>query len=44
MIKIGITGSMASGKSTVAKLMSRGKYPIFNADKIVGDIYKKKFI
>ena len=42
MIKIGITGSLASGKSTVAKLMSRGRYPIFSADKIVGDIYKKK--
>ena len=42
MIKIGITGSLASGKSTVAKLMSRGRYPIFSADKLVGYIYKKK--
>ncbi len=42
MIKIGITGSLASGKSTVAKLISRGRYPIFNADKTVADLYKKK--
>ena len=42
MIKIGITGSLASGKTTVAKLMSGNKYPIFNADKIVRSIYHKK--
>ena len=41
MIKIGITGSVASGKSTVAKILSRGIYPIFSADKIVKKIYKK---
>ena len=35
MIKIGVTGSLASGKSTVAKFISRGKYPLFNADDIV---------
>ncbi len=42
MIKIGITGSLASGKTTVAKLMSRNKYPIFNADKTVKNLYTKK--
>ena len=42
MIKIGITGSLASGKSTVAKLISRNKYPIFNADNVVKTLYKKK--
>ena len=42
MIKIGITGSLASGKSTVAKLMSRNKYPIFSADKTVKALYKKR--
>ena len=42
MIKIGITGSLASGKSTVAKLISRNRYPIFSADKAVKDLYKKK--
>ena len=42
---IGITGSIASGKSTVAKLMARKKYPLFSADKIVINLYKnKKFI
>ena len=42
MIKIGITGSLASGKSTVAKLISRNKYPIFSADRVVKNIYKKR--
>tara|TARA_Y100000590_G_scaffold33488_1_gene36716 strand:- start:4454 stop:5020 length:567 start_codon:yes stop_codon:yes gene_type:complete len=42
MIKIGITGSLASGKSTVAKLISRNKHPIFSADKAVRALYKKK--
>tara|TARA_A100001011_G_C14280235_1_gene831254 strand:+ start:1011 stop:1562 length:552 start_codon:yes stop_codon:yes gene_type:complete len=43
MIKIGITGSIASGKSTVAKMISGKKYPIFDADYKVREIYKKKF-
>ena len=42
MIKIGITGSLASGKSTVTKLMSKKKYPIFDADKVVANFYKRK--
>ena len=42
MIKIGITGSLASGKSTVAKLISRNRHPIFSADKAVRDLYKKR--
>jgi len=42
MIKIGITGSLASGKSTVARLISRNKYPIFSADNIVKNLYKKR--
>ena len=41
MIKIGITGSLASGKSTVAKLISRNRYPIFSADEVVKALYKK---
>jgi len=45
MIIIGITGSIASGKSTVAKLIAKKKYPLFSADKIVLDLYKNsKFI
>ena len=42
MIKIGVTGSLASGKSTVVKLISKRKYPIFDADKIVSNLYKKR--
>ncbi len=42
MIKIGITGSLASGKSTVARLISRNKYPIFSADYAVRTLYKKR--
>ena len=45
MIVIGITGSIASGKSTVAELIAEKKYPLFNADKIVLNLYKNnKFI
>ena len=45
MIKIGITGSLASGKSTVAKYISSSKYPLFSADKVVQKIYNRdKFI
>ncbi|MDB9760975.1 dephospho-CoA kinase [Pelagibacteraceae bacterium] len=42
MIVIGITGSIASGKTTVAKLVAQKKYPLFSADKIVLDLYKNK--
>ena len=41
MIKIGVTGSIASGKTTVARMLSRRKYPLFDADREVGKIYKK---
>ena len=45
MTIIGITGSIASGKSTVAKLITKKKYPLFDADKVVSNLYKrKKFI
>ena len=40
MIKIGITGSIASGKSTVAKILSNKRGPLFNADKEVIKLYK----
>ena len=39
---IGITGSIASGKTTVAQLMAGKKYPLFSADKIVVKLYRKK--
>ena len=40
---IGITGSIASGKTTVAHLMAGRKYPLFSADKVVANLYKKKY-
>ena len=41
MIKIGITGSIASGKTTASKILSRNRGPLFNADKEVKKFYKK---
>ena len=40
---IGITGSIASGKTTVANLMAGKNYPIFSADIVVANLYKRKF-
>ena len=42
MTIIGITGSIASGKTTVAQLTAQKKYPLFNADKIVLNLYKNR--
>ena len=42
MIKIGITGSIASGKTTASKILSRGRGPLFSADKEVKKLYKNK--
>ena len=42
MIKIGITGSLASGKTTATKLIRKGKYPLFDADQCVKNLYKDK--
>jgi len=42
MIKIGITGSLASGKSTASKILSFKRGPLFSADKAVKDLYKNK--
>jgi len=39
---IGITGSIASGKTTVAHIMAGKKYPLFSADIIVTNLYKRK--
>ncbi len=41
-MKIGITGSLSSGKSTVAKMLSKGLGPIFNADIEVKKLYSSK--
>lgn len=40
MIKIGITGSIGSGKSTISKMAEKDLgIPVFDADKEVGNIY-----
>ena len=38
-MKIGITGSLSSGKSSVAKILSKNKNLLFSADKIVKNLY-----
>ena len=42
MIKIGITGSLASGKTTASKILSSKRGPLFSADKIVKKLYLDK--
>ena len=42
MIKIGITGSLASGKTSACKILSHKKGPVFNADKVVEKLYNNK--
>ena len=42
MKKIGITGSLASGKTTASKYLSSKKGPLFSADDVVKNLYKKK--
>ena len=41
MIKIGITGSLASGKTTASKFLSSRRGPLFSADKTVKELYEK---
>ena len=42
MRKIGITGSISSGKTTASKILSKGKGPLFSADVIVNRLYPKR--
>ena len=42
MIKIGITGSLASGKTTASKIISTKRGPLFSADQAVKELYKNK--
>ena len=39
MIKIGITGSVASGKTTASEIISSRRGPLFSADKVVKKLY-----
>ena len=41
MIKIGLTGSIASGKTTASQIISRERGVLFSADKIVKKLYQK---
>ena len=43
MIKIGITGSLASGKTTASKILSNKKRPLFSADKVVRKLYRQNY-
>ena len=40
-MKVGITGSLASGKTTASKILSKGRGPLFSADAIVEKLYTK---
>ena len=44
MIKIGITGSISSGKTTASKILSKKRGPLFSADKEVKRLYQNKNI
>ena len=39
MIKIAITGSIASGKTTASKMLSQRRGPLFSADETVKKFY-----
>ena len=41
MIIIGITGSIGMGKTTVSKMLSTLKIPVFDSDKKVKEILEK---
>ena len=40
MMKIGITGSLASGKTTASKILSYKRGPLFSADRAVKELYQ----
>ena len=40
-MKIVVTGSISSGKSTAVKFLSKGRYPIYSADNEVSKLYRK---
>ena len=42
MIKIGITGSLASGKTTASKFLSYRRGPLFSADNVVKTLYRNR--
>ena len=44
MYKIGITGSIGTGKTTIANVFALFKIPIFDADREIKNILRKKEI
>ena len=40
-LKLGITGSIGMGKTTIAKEIATYQYPVWNSDKVVHLLYKK---
>jgi dephospho-CoA kinase len=42
MKKIGITGALASGKTTASKILSYKRGPLFSADRAVKEIYESR--
>ena len=44
MIKIGLTGSIASGKTTAGKIISGRRGPIFSADKVVDKLTVEYYV
>lgn len=42
MITVGIVGEIASGKTFVSKIFKNCGYNVFDADRVVHNIYKKK--
>ena len=41
-IKVGITGSIGMGKTTIASEFGKFNYPIWNSDEVVHKLYKKE--
>lgn len=39
-LRVGLTGGLASGKSTVARLLAEAGCTVFDADKVVADLYR----
>lgn len=44
MLIIGLTGSIAMGKSTIAAMLEQNGIPIISADKIVHDLYREEAV
>ena len=41
MLKVGLTGAVASGKSTAARVLAQEGIPVLDADRVVHDLYER---